>query len=291
MKMKFVALDVETANADMSSICSIGAAVFEGDKITSEYYSLVNPKDYFDEFNVSVHGITKNMVKNAPTYLEAAKELHALIFNEVVVTHTHFDRVAIHQACSNSGVSEPTCSWLDSARVARRTWQECANSGYGLARVCELIGYQFDHHHALEDAKAAGYVLLAAMQRTGLDLEGLLARVRRPINLSGQSHRPGEVIRREGNREGPLFGEVVVFTGALALPRREAADLAASVGCQVDSGITKKTTILVVGDTDIQRLAGHEKSTKYRKAEYLNSKGASIRIIRETDFRKLVNLK
>lgn len=83
---------------------------------------------------------------------------------------------------------------------------------------------------------------------------------------------------------------MIVFTGALAIPRREAADLAASVGCEVDSGVTKKTTLLVVGDTDVQRLAGHEKSSKHRKAEELASKGYPIRIIRETDFRELVAL-
>ncbi len=32
---------------------------------------------------------------------------------------------------------------------------------------------------------------------------------------------------------------------------REAADMASKIGCQVASGVTKKTTILVVGDQDI----------------------------------------
>lgn len=34
--MRFVALDVETANADMASICSIGAAAFEGGRVVDE---------------------------------------------------------------------------------------------------------------------------------------------------------------------------------------------------------------------------------------------------------------
>jgi DNA polymerase-3 subunit epsilon len=83
---------------------------------------------------------------------------------------------------------------------------------------------------------------------------------------------------------------VVVFTGALAIPRREAADLAALVGCEVVSGVTKKNTLLVGGDIDVQRLAGHEKSSKHRKAEELIGKGFPIRIMRETDFRELVSM-
>jgi DNA polymerase-3 subunit epsilon len=39
---------------------------------------------------------------------------------------------------------------------------------------------------------------------------------------------------------------------------------------------------------DVTRLAGHEKSSKHRKAEELITKGFPIRIIRETDFRELV---
>lgn len=284
--MDFVAIDVETANADMASICSIGAARFEGVKLVDEWYSLIDPRDYFDGINVSIQGIDERAVRGAPTYAEAAGTLHGMLQDTVTVTHTHLDRVASHQASGRWGVSAPDCRWLDSARVARRAWEECATSGYGLANVCRLIGYEFEHHNALEDAKAAGHVLLAAMDRTGLDLEGWLARVAQPIAPKGGSS--GAAVRRDGNADGPLFGEVVVFTGALAIPRREAADLAASVGCEVDSGVTEKTTLLVVGDTDVMRLAGPEKSSKHRKAEELVSKGFPIRILRETDFRELV---
>ena len=106
--------------------------------------------------------------------------------------------------------------------------------------------------------------------------------MKQPIDPSASSYVAA--IRRKGNPKGSLFGEVVVFTGALVLPRREAADLAASIGCESASGVTKKTTMLVVGDQDIRQLAGHEKSAKHRKAEALMKKGQPIKILRETDF-------
>ena len=46
--MKFAAIDVETANANMASICSVGVALFEDGAIASEWYSLIDPRDYFD---------------------------------------------------------------------------------------------------------------------------------------------------------------------------------------------------------------------------------------------------
>ena len=63
--MKFIAVDVETANADMASVCSIGAATFENGQLSSEWYSLVDPDDQFDPVNVSIHGIDESMVTGA----------------------------------------------------------------------------------------------------------------------------------------------------------------------------------------------------------------------------------
>ncbi len=81
------------------------------------------------------------------------------------------DRVSIHQALEKYGFKDIGTVWLDSARVARRTWDDCALSGYGLANLCEEIGYEFEHHDALEDAKAAAQVLLSAIKISGLDLD------------------------------------------------------------------------------------------------------------------------
>jgi len=139
----------------------------------------------------------------------------------------------------------------------------------------------------LEDAKAAGQVLIAAIEKTGLDVDSWLKRVRQPIDPANSS--TGSAINRDGNPEGELYGEVLVFTGALEIARREAADLAASIGCTVASGVTKKTTLLVVGDQDITKLAGKAKSSKHLKTEQLIAKGQEIRIIKESDFKELVN--
>ena len=284
--MNFVAIDVETANPDMSSICQIGVAKFVDGHLAEEWSTLIDPEDYFDEVNVSIHGIESRMVKGQPKLPQIADRLRTTLENTVTVCHTHFDRIALARACIKYQLNPISTSWLDSARVVRRTWKDLAWRGYGLANVCQKIGYDFKHHDALEDAKAAGYVLLAALRESQQDLEAWRRRVNQPIDPEQSSS--GAAIQRDGNPEGDLYGEVVVFTGALELPRTEAANFAASVGCQVASGVTKKTTILVVGDQDVARLAGHEKSSKHRKAEQLVADGHRLRIIRETDFKALV---
>lgn len=285
--MDFIAIDVETANADMASICQIGVAKYINGVLAEEWSSLVDPEDYFDFINIDIHGITEEDVAGKPTFPELASRLAGFLNGTVCVSHTHFDRVSISRALEKYGLSDFDTVWLDSARVARRAWEEFAWSGYGLASVCNKIGYVFKHHDALEDAKASGHVLLAAIEQTGLDVNAWLKRIKQPIDPGSVSS--GTAINRDGNPEGELYGEVLVFTGSLQIPRREAADLAASIGCTVAAGVTKKTTLLVVGDQDISKLAGKEKSSKHIKTEQLIQKGQSIRILKESDFKELVN--
>lgn len=285
--MEFVAIDVETANADMASICQIGLARFKDGKLVEEWSSLVDPEDYFDFINIDIHGIAEEDVVGAPTFSEVVGDLSSFLSGSVCVSHTHFDRVSVGRALEKYSLNPIETVWLDSARVARRTWEECAWRGYGLSNVCEIIGYKFKHHDALEDAKASGQVIIAAVEKTGLDVDAWLKRVHQPIDPANSSS--GSAINRDGNPEGELYGEALVFTGALEIPRREAADLAAGIGCTVASGVTKKTTLLVVGDQDVTKLAGKAKSSKHLKAEQLIAKGQKIRIIKESDFKELVN--
>lgn len=278
--MRFIAVDLETANPRMSSICQIGIVVFEDGREVAADARLVDPRDYFDPYNVAVHGITEEDVRGAPRFSDLHGWLCQQTRGQIVACHTHFDRVALGQACGLHRLEPLPCNWLDTAEVARRAWSDVAHSGYGLANLARRFGIEFEHHDALHDARTAGLILLRAMEETGFDVAQWVERCRRGIG----SQAP---IRREGDGDGPLVGESIVFTGALEMPRREAADLAHEAGAAVESGVTKHTTMLVVGDQDIDKLANHEKSSKHRKAEQLIANGQHIRIVGEADFMSL----
>lgn len=284
--MEFVAIDVETANPDVASICQIGIAKFSNGRLVEEWVSLINPEDFFDYFNVGIHGIDAHDVIDSPTLPEVFEKLEYFLDGNICVCHTHFDRISISKAFSKYSLNTLNIRWLDSARVARRAWEEFAWTGYKLSNVCKKIGYEFRHHDALEDAKASGHVILAAIEKSQIDLDDWLNRVHQPISpeLSSQ----GAAIKRTGNPEGSLYGEVVVFTGALNLPRVDAANFAANAGCTVAQGVTKETTILIVGDQDPTKLGGKDKSLKHQKAEKLIAQGHNIKIIYESDFQELI---
>ena len=66
-------------------------------------------------------------------------------------------------------------------------------------------------------------------------------------------------IHREDNPEGVLYNEVIVFTGRLGIPRREAAAIAADIGCRVESGVTKKN------NSADYRWSGQKETCRLRK--------------------------
>lgn len=288
--MEFVAVDVETANHALESICQIGVVTFCDGATVDTWSSLLNPEDYFDPVNTSIHGISQSGVADAPVFTDILPDLESRLAGKVVVSHSWFDRVALLRASAKYNTDLPVCRWLDTVRVARRTWPDLGAGGYGLACLAQHLGLDLKHHDAESDAWAAGEVLLRAVEITGIGLEAWLDTMSgQTVSSSRYQNWRSLDVEREGNPEGFLYGEEVVFTGTLTLPRAAAADLAAERGCRVANAVTKATTILVVGQQDLRLLAGHSKSTKHRKAEAMIAAGHPIGILGEDDFLRLLN--
>lgn len=72
-----------------------------------------------------------------------------------------------------------------------------------------------------------------------------------------------------------FVGETVLFTGALSEPRHEAEKIVAALGGCVASSLSRRVTLLVVGD---------KPGSKLEKAQALG-----IRVIKESDFWQMVN--
>ena len=226
------------------------------------------------------------MVEHSPTFAEISETLASRLDGSVVVSHTSFDRVALERATMQHGLNRFQATWLDSAKIVRRAWPELyGQRGYGLRNVADDLGISFKHHDALDDARAAAEIVIRACTDTGTGIAYWLSEVERRVR--GQD-RSNATVKRIGKYGGALNGENIVFTGSLSVSRRDAADIAAAAGSNVASGVSKKTTILVVGLQDMTRLNGYKKSSKQRKAEDLIANGADIQIISESDFFELV---
>ncbi len=214
-------------------------------------------------------------------------ELIKRLEGQITVHHMPFDRTALNRVCEEYQLPLINTKWLDSAKITRRTREQFAYKGYGLKNIADFLHINFEHHDALEDAIAAGVVVVKACQLKEMTIDDWFIGIVKPISPKSSRSVYSSSVKLEGNPEGSFYGENLVFTGALSLPRKEAAVIAVKIGCNVTDSVTQKTTILVVGTQDSSKLSGHAKSSKHRKAEAIIEKGNQIKIVSERDFIKM----
>jgi DNA polymerase-3 subunit epsilon len=165
----------------------------------------------------------------------------------------------------------------------RHTWPRFSRRGYGLKNIAAWLGIPFDHHNAVEDARAAGEVVVRALGEKGVELAELLKMSKKSLGRFADKN-----VTRTGDPNGPLAGEVIVFTGSFSISRVEAADRAAAAGCGVAASVNSHTTILVVGKPSGAGKAPAGKGAKLRRAETLVADGFPVRILSEQEFLDLI---
>lgn len=164
---RFIAVDVETANSNKHSICQIGLAMapYNGEIQTASF--LIDPDEWFDDFNITLHGIDGDRVEGAPNFNTVIQAIRPLLERHTLIQHSSFDKLAFDAACKLNGLPNLRANWLDSVIIARSAWPELkGNGGHGLASLKNHLGLDFEHHDAEEDARAAAEVVLLAESRT-----------------------------------------------------------------------------------------------------------------------------
>ncbi|MGP5064530.1 exonuclease domain-containing protein [Psychrobacter celer] len=288
--MNFVTIDVETANSDVGSICQIGMAKYIKGKLVDTYCHLIRPASSFSRVNTGIHGIDTMQVKDAPSMFDIYGNIIQFVGNNMVVSYTDFDQRAITKCLDDHNLPLPSWQWVDASRMVRDTCQRFKDSGYNLANVCREWRYDFNHHDALEDAKACGFVTTTILRENSACITEWLQDA---SSQSKNKHTPPRFPQNRaiaGNKEGRFFGLNICFTGELSIKRAEITEIAAKQGFHVKAGVSKKLDYLVVGTPDLAVLNGHDKSSKQRKSEALIAEGSDISIITEHEFLKILKL-
>lgn len=288
MENKFVVIDVETANYDVSSICQIGVVKFVDGEIVDEWKTYLDPETEFNPFHTGIHGISCDHVLGAPTFPQVFERLLQFLETDILVSYTGFDLSSLQKATERYRIDFPKIKHVDAARVVRHTWDKYARDGYGLACVATDFNFRFAHHDALEDAKVAGKILCKAIEYSTIPIEQWVKKAPKTIDIS-RDFTPVPSVTRPGNPDGQLFGEVILFTGKLSMPRLQAAVLASEFGCDVVDRFNSRVTMLVIGELDPISLKGNSKSSKQINAENAIRNGQDVRILSEIDFLSLVS--
>lgn len=157
----FVALDFETANRHLSSVCSIGLVFVEGARIVDSCYRLIKPiPDFYDRFNMNIHGITPADTEAALPFPEVWKELYPRMDGLPVVAHnSSFDEACLQAVLSAYGLPGYPHRFLCTYRKSRKVFPGLPN--HRLDTVARHVGFVLDrHHHALADAEACARIAL-----------------------------------------------------------------------------------------------------------------------------------
>ena len=263
--MQYFAIDFETANSSHSSICSVGLATVRNGVISDRRCWLVRPRHLsFDYWNVRIHGITEDDVRNAPEFVDLWPALGALIEGSVMVAHNAaFDMSALRSALDEYGLPYPQLSYLCSLVIARNLWPQF--SSYRLSVLAHEFQIPLKHHDAESDAAAAAEIILRAASQLGVSSIGELAHACgvTPGSLypggystcSAKGYRvdskkiPASTFVRLVVDPHALSGVTFALTGTLAhCSRNEAIGLIEAAGGKVSASVSKKTTFVVVGE-------------------------------------------
>ena len=164
----FMVIDVETSCSRRSSICQVGIVGFTAGVVSFEYETLVDPCDEFHPVNVGIHGIDRHLVRGKPQFNSLHATLTQHLGGRITIAHSAFDRSALSAACALHSKPNIETRWLDSVKVARRAWPEL--DSHRLDALASHLGLELKHHDALSDARAAGMVVVKAIDHTGIEL-------------------------------------------------------------------------------------------------------------------------
>lgn len=168
--MKICAIDFETANRSMASICSIGVSTYEDGVVEDPYASLIHPAEnvnWFEPVNISIHGITPAMVADAPDWRQVYEELDPIWSGAVLCAHNaKFDMTCLRRSNENCGLPAPHFTYFDTVELSRHAFPEMPH--HTLDAMCTRLGIELDHHKADSDAHGCLMIMVRLMELTGI---------------------------------------------------------------------------------------------------------------------------
>lgn len=277
----FVAVDVETATGSINSICQIALVGSRNGELEELFSSLVQPpNNEIWESNSAIHGIYPDQTLKAPSFPVVWEQIAQYFSNLVVAHNASFDISRIVGTLEHYGMQSPNINY------------ECTYqlSGKKLKDACSEFGLELkNHHEALADAMACAelYAILKEKNKKHRANQMPVPKTNEEKNSGGNyfasKRLESELLKPITDVKDNYFkGKRLVFTGDLQeLSRTEAAQIVRELGADINTSISKKTDVIVLG-----RNPGPSKMDKIKN---LMEAGVSIRLIEEPEFLDLIN--
>lgn len=299
----YVVIDTETTGLDYEfcSVIEVSALKFSNGKHIDTFSTLVKPplrhywisddgenwkeqRYYIDAFISGLTGITNEMLETAPNPEEVIPAFINFIGDSVLIGHNvNFDINFLYDAAERIGVRPVTNDFIDTLRIARKVFPDLEH--HRLPDVADACNVSVsDAHRSEADAKttATCYEKMRAMilaeKSESEFIDSFVYHYRNNLNSLAAT-------TENIDTTNPLYGKVVVFTGALScMPRKDAFQMVLNLGGIPKDSFNAKTNFLVIGNTDFAKSVKDGKSNKMKKAEALIQKGGDVSILSESAF-------
>ncbi len=266
----FTIIDTETTGLGCySKLVEFAAIKFRDGKPVASFDTLVNPRMVMSDQVINIHGITNEMVLNAPLVVEASKDIYDFIEDDILVAHNApFDMDVLNRRLTFGMKNR----YIDTLPIFRETLNLYR---YNLNYIRKYFQIDIEQtHRALDDVKM---------------LYSCLSKVDKPYNINIKtvdkligSCRASQIIKTE-NLGDQLDSCHCVITGVIPnLSRSEVWQIIVNHGGMVGESVINKTRYLIKGEPN----GGQG---KLQKAKFKIKNGDNIEIIDYRDFFKLID--
>lgn len=180
----YAIVDIETTggSARLEKITEIAIYLHDGEKVTAEYSTLVNPERNIPYFITNLTGITNEMVENAPRFCEIAKDVVQLTEGRTFVAHNaRFDYSFIRQEFKSLGYNYKR-NILDTVSLSRKLFP--GRRSYSLGNICRDLKITITGRHRAAGDALATVRLFEMLLRRDIEVNGRMSNLIRNTRIS-----------------------------------------------------------------------------------------------------------
>ena len=143
-----IVLDTETTGLDYTKekMVEFAAVRLENGKIKDEFQTLINPEQHIRKSSMAIHGITAEMVADAPTEADAMPKILEFIGDYPIVAHNAiFDYTFLNEASLRTTGKEITNTRIDSQQMFKEVYPDL--DSHGLEALTKRFHVELNNHH------------------------------------------------------------------------------------------------------------------------------------------------
>jgi DNA polymerase-3 subunit epsilon len=180
----YAIIDIETTggSARIEKITEIAIYQHDGEKITGEFITLINPERNIPYFITNLTGITNEMVEDAPKFYEVAKKIIEFTEGRVFVAHNaRFDYSFIRQEFKSLGYNFRK-NIIDTVALSRKLVP--GHRSYSLGNICRDLRIEINGRHRAEGDALATVRLFEMLIEKDSEINGSKSNLLRNTRIS-----------------------------------------------------------------------------------------------------------